>query len=321
MGIAQYLFNGCDSLRKVDIGESVSLIGNCAFSGCPLDTIIMRPYPPPPITLSGIPQSCTIIIPCGRYWAYYNSTSWYDYHSCIREPEPGINLTLQENDSSFGTAEIVLTRGVPITCDSTAIIRAQPSFGHFFYGWSNGSVTTPDTIRLSSDSTIVALFSKNIHQLMLTSNNPIMGLLEGSGTYGYGDTVFFVVKANPHFHINNIQSTLFSNPDGSQYYYHWDGTNINDTMMIIMPNEDITISVEFGIDQHTVTLNVNDVLAGATSGSGTYDYGSSAILIAAPCEGYHFSRWSNGSTNNPYSITITQDTILTAFLCLIVPKA
>ncbi len=41
-----------------------------------------------------------------------------------------------------------------------------------------------------------------------------------------------------------------------------------------------------------------------------------AELLATANEGYHFDHWSNGSTDNPLTITLTTDTSLTAFFAL-----
>ena len=41
-----------------------------------------------------------------------------------------------------------------------------------------------------------------------------------------------------------------------------------------------------------------------------------AELLATANEGYHFSHWSNGSTNNPLTITLNRDTSLTAYFAI-----
>ena len=41
--------------------------------------------------------------------------------------------------------------------------------------------------------------------------------------------------------------------------------------------------------------------------------GEPAIVEAMPADGYIFSHWSDGTTQNPYTLTVTSDTVLTAF--------
>ena len=55
---------------------------------------------------------------------------------------------------------------------------------------------------------------------------------------------------------------------------------------------------------------------GSTTGSGTYLYGDTAILMAIPADHYHFMRWRNGyygyGQENPLSWVVNQDMELTA---------
>ncbi|MBR7154170.1 MAG: InlB B-repeat-containing protein, partial [Paludibacteraceae bacterium] len=52
--------------------------------------------------------------------------------------------------------------------------------------------------------------------------------------------------------------------------------------------------------------------AGSTNGDAYVAEGASHTAIATPNSGYHFLRWSNGVTDNPYTFVVTQDTILYA---------
>lgn len=38
-----------------------------------------------------------------------------------------------------------------------------------------------------------------------------------------------------------------------------------------------------------------------------------AVLYAVPVDGYHFDHWSTGSTDNPYTLTVTSDTTIIAY--------
>jgi hypothetical protein len=41
-----------------------------------------------------------------------------------------------------------------------------------------------------------------------------------------------------------------------------------------------------------------------------------AVLNAIPFEGYRFDHWSTGSSANPYRITVTTDTVITAYFAI-----
>ncbi len=61
---------------------------------------------------------------------------------------------------------------------------------------------------------------------------------------------------------------------------------------------------------YTVTLSVNDETMGTVAGDGTYENGETATLTATGNEGYAFYAWSDGSTENPR--TVTSETTLEA---------
>ncbi len=66
------------------------------------------------------------------------------------------------------------------------------------------------------------------------------------------------------------------------------------------------------VTKYTVTANVNDPAMGAVSGAGEYAEGKTATLTANANPGYKFVNWSNGSTDNPLKITVTEDIEITA---------
>ena len=72
------------------------------------------------------------------------------------------------------------------------------------------------------------------------------------------------------------------------------------------------IKVEPNITKYVVWVDVNDKSAGTVTGDGLVNEGVSHTVTATPKSGYHFLRWSNGVTENPYTFVVTQDTVLYA---------
>jgi hypothetical protein len=57
---------------------------------------------------------------------------------------------------------------------------------------------------------------------------------------------------------------------------------------------------------------------GRVTASGTYAQGEQAVLTATPKRGYRFVRWKeDDNTDNPRTVTVTQDTLFTAVFALI----
>ena len=65
--------------------------------------------------------------------------------------------------------------------------------------------------------------------------------------------------------------------------------------------------------KYTVSVSSNNTSMGTVSGGGTYENGSLVTLTAAPKSGYKFTKWSDGTTKNPYTFTVTKNVTLTAY--------
>ena len=64
--------------------------------------------------------------------------------------------------------------------------------------------------------------------------------------------------------------------------------------------------------QYTITTNVSPANAGTVTGGGNYYKDSSIELKAVANSGYKFSKWSDGNTSNPRTITVTGNKTYTA---------
>ncbi len=88
------------------------------------------------------------------------------------------------------------------------------------------------------------------------------------------------------------------------------------TYSITLTGSDKLVSPdEVGYNQEDVTADVTvyqvvEVKAsseghGSVSGGGEYETGTEITLTATPDEGYHFVKWSDGSTENPYTFVVS----------------
>ncbi len=62
----------------------------------------------------------------------------------------------------------------------------------------------------------------------------------------------------------------------------------------------------------TISANSSNDEMGTVEGAGEYKENASATLTATPIEGYHFVKWSDETTVNPYTFTVTGEVSLTA---------
>lgn len=65
--------------------------------------------------------------------------------------------------------------------------------------------------------------------------------------------------------------------------------------------------------EYTVTVNSNNETWGAVTGNGTYTSGATATLAAVPATNCFFVKWNDEVTDNPRTITVTEDITYTAY--------
>ena len=63
---------------------------------------------------------------------------------------------------------------------------------------------------------------------------------------------------------------------------------------------------------YLVTLQANNDQWGEVTGDGLYTNDTTITITATPYDGYSFLRWSDGNTDNPRTLTVTEDITLTA---------
>ena len=292
-------FANCSGLTSVTIPDSVTNIGSYAFYNCSaLDTVYMRPSVPPVLGSQAFAYNADnrvfVLFGCS-YNDYFNASSWTSYRSALQGVDININIHLAANDSIRGYAAVVPTNNHYIACDSTAVIQATANYGYFFAQWSDGDTNNPRTIALTQDTSFIAIFGRNEYQLTVSSDDTTLGIVTGSGTYLYMDTVPISGTAIAHHHL-----------------VQWSDGDRNANRDIIITG-DLQLTATFAIDTHTVSVVPNDSALGEVEVSGTeFVYGTTCTVTATAYAGYTFLGWSDGVTDNPYTFAVMSDVELTA---------
>jgi hypothetical protein len=129
-----------------------------AFFGCfGLTEMYVKAEVPPLLgddAFSGISNTIPVYVPCGKETTYKN-TSWRDYFTNITNETPLPNITLQSNDATMGTVDIIQVN----TCtNDTAVIEAIANAGYRFLQWNDGNTENPRTVVVTQDTTFKAEF-------------------------------------------------------------------------------------------------------------------------------------------------------------------
>ncbi len=168
-------------------------------------------------------------------------------------------------------------------------LTAVPDKGYYFVKWSNGKTYNPYYVYVRSDTTLTAEFAPYRYTITVSAGEH--GNVSGAGTYDYGTTATLTATADEHYHFTQ-----------------WSDGN-TDNPRTVSVEGDATYTAEFAIDRHTITTNAQN---GNVSGGGTYDYGTAITLTATADEHYHFTRWADGNTDNPRTVTVEGDVTYTA---------
>ena len=205
-------------------------------------------------------------------------------------------LEVQANDSKMGT----VTGAGTFDYNKTVTIKANPRNGYEFVKWEDGSTDVVRNITLTQDTLLTANFAALTYTLATDVNNPAMGSVEGAGNYEFATKATLTAKANI----------------GYRFIEWHDGNSTNPRTITIYG--DTTYTATFAESKYIVSVKL-DNKQGKVTGAGNYDYNSTATLSVTPAEGFLFDSWADGNTDNPRTITVTQDTLLTVNMVSIKP--
>lgn len=62
-----------------------------------------------------------------------------------------------------------------------------------------------------------------------------------------------------------------------------------------------------GGEKFTITAEANDATMGTVTGGGEYEPNATVVLTAVANEGFEFVKWNDGNTENPRTITVTEN--------------
>lgn len=173
-------------------------------------------------------------------------------------------------------------------------ITATANYGYHFVQWNDGDTANPRIIMLTQDTSFSALFERNSYTVSVLSDDTVKGYAGGDATMLYLDSVTISAISNYGYH-----------------FAQWnDGSTENPRIIQVTANQ--TYIAQFDNNQYSIALNVDALIHGTVIGTGLYNYLSEQPITAIANYGYHFSQWSDGDTNNPRMVTLTQDTSFTA---------
>lgn len=180
---------------------------------------------------------------------------------------------------------------------TTIHLTAHSNTGYTFTQWNDGNITNPRSVFVEGNATYTAVFTPLQYEITTECDPVEGGTVTGAGTYDYGST-----------------ATLTATPNENYIFLCWsDGIASNPRNVTVTSNANYKALFHLnGTPQYTITVVANDTLLGTVTGSGTYPSGTTIDIEARPYSGAVFTSWDDGNTDNPRSVTVTQDMTFTA---------
>ena len=202
-------------------------------------------------------------------------------------------LSVSSADENKG----LTTSGGKYDEDSEVLIYAAAKTGYQFSKWNDGNTDNPRTVKMTGgDLAFVAHFVAEPASYTLTANstNATQGSVLGSGTYKAGEFVTIAAIAKSGFSFTQWNDGNIDNPrtveiNGNAMYF---------ASFVPVAAEPV---------RYILTTSSTNPAQGTAYGQGTYEAGTQIAIFAVANEGYHFTQWHDGNTENPRMITLTAD--------------
>jgi hypothetical protein len=282
MGSSSYpVFSNCNANAAINIGEGVTTIPDYAFKGLSGNGIMI------------IPNSVTGI-------------GSYAFSGCNGMTGA---LTIPNSVTSIGESAFYGCGGLSGTL---TVPNSVASIGNSAFSGCSGLTTLNFNAENCTGTISGSLFD---------SNNTLSKITIGENVA--------TIPNNAFQYCTSLDSIISAAPNPPVIYASTFDSQLSLNTPVVVPcgmveaYEDADFWYNFRHIQqradcgatYTIIVMSSNSAWGTVSGGGIYMAGETATLTATPNSGYSFSNWSDGSTENPHQITVTQnDTYIATFV-------
>ena len=325
--IGDNVFYECNGLTSIVIPGSVSSIGDNAFYHTSLTSVYCQASTPPIMGNGNFNSYTQFYVPCNSVSTYQSATNWSNFSSRLHG-----TLQSEFENNFYSTDTNVIVNVGYVNCDSTITVSAYQNDyrGPCYVRWSDGGTGNPRTFHLNSDTTVIVSLEYRTFSVIGLLEDTLFGTVTGSiDSAHYSDTI--TITAIPksgyrfdHWHHNYGSCAVFDS--SNNWFSWWLADSTDNPITIIVDTFDVLFTAYFEPNRYNICVHSADITKG---GVGFYDgnnwwtndschtlfYGDSIFIYANPdtINGFYFSHWSDGETNEFRRITITNDTTLYAF--------
>lgn len=237
------------------------------------------------------------------------ATKDIDYTAIFEENKHNVNITAGDNGSVT-----VTENGNPISsnsqvCHGTEIqISASPADGYTFVGWNDGNTKPTREITVNEDVTLSATFTLTPADTYTLTVKAVPDEAASSVSLMVDGNPINVPTAQPF--AKGASLNISATSSGDYVFEKWivDGVDYTTDLYSTNLNDNMSITAQFAEKpKYEITAEANPVEGGTVEGGGTYQEGKQIELTANASDGYEFIGWNDGNTDNPRTITVTED--------------
>ena len=299
--IGNFAFFCCYRLTSVTIPNTVTSIGNQAFDGCTgLTSIDVASDNSNYCSVDGVlfnkDKTTLVVFPGGKQGAYTipNSVTSIGDHAffcCYRLT----SVTISNSVTSIGRYAFYRCTGLT----SVTIPNSVTSIGDMAFGSCSGltSVTIPNSVTSIGWSA----FSGCSSLTSVTIPNSVTSIGDVAFDGCSGLTSVTIEAETPP----TLSSAVFVNTNNCPIYVPCGTIDSYKTAWL-----DYASRIQYVPLVFVVTGLVTETMMGRVVVPTTLC--DDTLITAVPNYGYHFTQWSDGNTDNPRTIVLTQDTTFTA---------
>ncbi len=101
---------------------------------------------------------------------------------------------------------------------------------------------------------------------------------------------------------------IYASPKSGYQFSKWNDGNTDNPRTVKMTGDlSFTAQFEAATPKYKITVVSTNDLQGSTFGDGSYEAGTTLLIAAFAKDGYHFTQWNDGNTNNPRIVTVSAD--------------
>ncbi|HPQ33338.1 MAG TPA: InlB B-repeat-containing protein, partial [Tenuifilaceae bacterium] len=206
--------------------------------------------------------------------------------------------TVQYSADAGGSISGNTSQTINYGANGTAV-TAVPNTGYYFTQWSDGNTDNPRT-----DNNVTENISVSAEFETYTFNLTYSAGVNGSLTGETSQTVDYGTNGSPVSAIPNI----------GYHFKDWSDGNSSNPRTDENVTDDIDVTANFEINSYTLSYSANENGSITGETTQTVNHGENGTEVTAmPITGYHFTQWSDGSTENPRTdVNVTDNISVTA---------